>query len=416
MREIRSLAEHEFEAFVKLLVNAYPAFPVRTEEERQRMAERLLEESRDPTQVFYGLFEDDVLLGGMKHLDFTMNLHGAQTPVAGIAEVAVDLVRKKEHVARDLVRFFLEHARADGAVLALLYPFRPDFYKQMGFGYGTKINEYRVSPASLPKGSSKRQIAWTSPADTVLLLDCYQRYQARTHGVIQRSEAEFARLLTHPDKRVVAFKDAGAIKGYLVFSFRRHDQGNFLINDLQVDELVYETREALSQLLAFLRSQADQVRAVVIRTQEEAFHHVLLDPRNGSEQLIPSVYHPSNVQGVGLMYRALDTRGLFQRLREHSFGGVSCRVKIILADSFFPANAGSLVVQFAEGRPTASEDERHDVEIQMEVAEFSSLLLGVVSFQSLYRYRLAEISDPGYLETINRLFFAPEQPICLTAF
>ncbi|HEY7126961.1 MAG TPA: GNAT family N-acetyltransferase [Ktedonobacterales bacterium] len=416
MREIRPLADHEFEAFVRLAVNAYPAYTIRTDEERQRMAGRLLEESRDPTQIFYGLLEENVLLGGMKHLDFTMNLHGTQTLVAGIAEVAVDLLRKKEHVARDLVLFFLEHARANGAALALLYPFRPDFYKQMGFGYGTKINEYRVSPANFPKGPSKRQVVWTSPTDAALLLRCYQRYQARTHGVIQRSEAEFTRLLAHPEKRVVAYRDAGAIKGYLVFSFRRHDQGNFLINDLHVDELVYETREALSQLLTFLQSQADQVRAVVIRTQEEAFHHLLLDPRNGSELLIPSVYHPSNVQGVGLMYRVLDTRGIFEQLREHSFGGVNCRVKITLVDSFFPSNAGSLVVQFAEGRPTLSEDERHDVEIRLEVAEFSSLLLGVVNFQSLYRYHLADISDPGYLETINRLFYTPEKPICLTAF
>jgi predicted acetyltransferase len=416
VRDIRPLADHEFEAFVRLFANAYPAFPIRTEEEQQRVADRFLEQNRDPAQTFYGLFEEDRLLGGMKLLDFTMNLHGRQTPVAGIAEVAVDLLRKKEHVARDLVRFFLDHARATGAVLGLLYPFRPDFYKQMGFGYGTKINEYRIAPASFPKGHSKRQVVWLRPTDAALLLDCYQRYQARTHGVIQRSEAEFARLLTHADKRLVGYKDGEAIKGYLVFSFQRHDQGNFLINDLHVDELVYETREALAQLLTFLQSQADQVRAVVIRTQEEAFHHLLLDPRNGSEELIPSVYHPSNVQGIGIMYRVLDTRGLFEHLHGHSFGNENCLVKITLADSFFPANAGSLVVQFEHGRPTVRDGGRYDVEIQMEVAEFSSLLLGVVSFQSLYRYHLAEISDPGSLETVNRLFFAPEKPICLTAF
>ena len=58
----------------------------------------------------------------------------------------------------------------------------------------------------------------------------------------------------------------------------------------------------------------------------------------------------------------------------------------------------------------------HDVEIRLDVAEFSPLLLGVVSFRSLYLYGLAEISDTGYLETINRLFLADARPICLTAF
>ena len=416
MREIRQLSDNDFLTFARQVSNAYPAFPAHTAEEQQRMASRFQEQSQNPTQSFYGLFEDGRLLGGMKLFDFMMNLHGAQSQVAGVGLVAVDLLHKKEHVARDLIRFFLEHARASGALLALLYPFRPDFYRQMGFGYGTKINEYRVRPASLPKGSSKHQVAWLAQTDTHLLHACYQRYQAHTHGMIQRSEAEITRLLAAAEKRMVGFKRDAALEGYLVFSFHPHEHGNFLINDLHVEELVYETPEALAGLLAFLHSQADQVRVVVFHTQEEEFHHLLLDPRNGSEALLPSVYHPSNVQGVGLMYRVLDLRGIFGQLQEYSFGNETCRVKITLRDSFYPANAGSLVVHFVEGKPMVRAEETYDLEILLDVAEFSSMLLGVVSFRSLYRYHLADITDPGYLEIINRLFLAPEKPICLTAF
>jgi predicted acetyltransferase len=416
LREIRRLSGDEFLDFARISANAYPAFPIHTEEERQRMAGRFREQDADPARPFYGLFEAETLLGGMILYDYTMNVHGAQVPVEGVGAVAVDLLHKKEHAARDLIRFFLDYSRDKGAALALLYPFRPDFYKQMGFGYGTKLNEYRVHPASLPKGPSKQHIAWLSQADTPLVLGCYQRCQARTHGLIQRSEADVARFFTAADRRVVGYKRDGQVLGYLVFTFRRHDQGNFLINDLHVDELLYETREALAALFTFLHSQADQIRFVVIRTQDEEFHHLLLDPRSDSEALLPSVYHPSNVQGVGLMYRVIDLPGIFERLREHDFGGQNCRVKMTLNDSFYPANAGSLVVHFRDGRPSVSKEDAHDVEMRLEVAEFSSLLLGLVRFRSLYLYHLADLSDPGYLETLNRLFHVPDKPICLTAF
>jgi predicted acetyltransferase len=416
MREIRRLAGDEFLAFARISANAYPGFPIRTEEEVQRMAERSREQDQNQAVAFYGLFEAGTLLGGMELYDFTMNVHGAQTPAAGVGGVAVDLLHKKEHAARDLIRFFLDAARQKGAALALLYPFRPDFYKQMGFGYGTKMNEYRVRPASLPKGPSKQHIAWLSPDDKPLLLGCYQRCQAQTHGLIQRSEADFARFFASLDRRVVGYRRDGQVQGYLVFGFQQHAQGNFLINDLRVDEFVYETREALAELLTFLRSQADQVRFVIIRTQDEEFHHLLLDPRNDSEALLPSIYHPSNVQGVGLMYRVIDLPGVFARLREHDFGGQTCRLRLAISDSFYPANAGSVVVSFQDGRPSISPEDASDVEIRLDVAEFSSLLLGVVSFRSLYLYGLAEISDPAYLETINRLFLVPNKPICLTAF
>jgi predicted acetyltransferase len=415
MREVRRLTGGDFLEFARIAANAYPGFPIRTDEEMQRQAQRLQEQDQQPGRPLYGLFEDGVLLGGMELYDYMMNLHGAQTLVEGVGGVAVDLLRKKEHVARDLIRFFLDYSREKGAALTLLYPFRPDFYKQMGFGYGTKLNEYRLRPAGLPKGT-KQHVAWLSSHDKQALLDCYQRCQATTHGLIQRTDADFARFFSSPERRVIGYKRDGRIEGYLFFNFQQHAQGNFLINDLLVYEFIYETREALAELLAFLRSQADQVRYVIIRTQDEEFHHLLLDPRNDSELLIPSVYHPSNVQGVGLMYRVIDTPGVFERLREHDFGGQNCRVKITISDSFLPANAGSVVVQFSQGKPSLSDDLAHDVEIRLDVAEFSPLLLGIVSFRSLYLYGLAEISDTAFLETINRLFLTPTKPICLTAF
>jgi len=53
--------------------------------------------------------------------------------------------------------------------------------------------------------------------------------------------------------------------------------------------------------------------------------------------------------------------------------------------------------------------------MSLDVAEFSSLLMGAVDFQHLYAYNLAEISDPAAVPVVNRLFAAPK-PICLTDF
>jgi hypothetical protein len=44
------------------------------------------------------------------------------------------------------------------------------------------------------------------------------------------------------------------------------------------------------------------------------------------------------------------------------------------------------------------------------------LLAGTADFWSLYRYGLADVSDEGYVETINRLFAVEQKPICTTGF
>jgi hypothetical protein len=58
----------------------------------------------------------------------------------------------------------------------------------------------------------------------------------------------------------------------------------------------------------------------------------------------------------------------------------------------------------------------YDLAIQLDIAEFSALLMGVVSSVALQRYSLATISDACMVGTVNRLFLVEEKPICVTLF
>jgi hypothetical protein len=149
---------------------------------------------------------------------------------------------------------------------------------------------------------------------------------------------------------------------------------------------------------------------------DEDFHHLLLDPRDGSGKLIPSVYHQSNTQGVGLMYRVIDVPGIFDLLTEHNFGGQTCTLKLTIDDSFLPENAGATLLVFEGGHVQRLESGDHDVEVRMTIEDFSSLLAGTVSFLSLYHYGLAKVSDIDYVEAVDRLFAVVHKPMCMTHF
>jgi len=84
--------------------------------------------------------------------------------------------------------------------------------------------------------------------------------------------------------------------------------------------------------------------------------------------------------------------------------------------SFLPENGGSLTLHFEGGRLTWSDGEAYDVEVRMEVAELSALLLGTVTLNSLYRYGLVEVSDVEYVGVVDRIFRVLDKPICTTAF
>ncbi len=126
MSEIRILSSQDFDAFVDIAINAYPGWKVASPEQKERARQRLLELQEEPTATFYGLFREEQLLGGMCLHDFTMNFLYTRIAAGGVGHIAVDLLHKKEHVAKEMMAYFLHHYRERGAPLAVLYPFRPD--------------------------------------------------------------------------------------------------------------------------------------------------------------------------------------------------------------------------------------------------------------------------------------------------
>lgn len=414
MRQIRKLAQADIADLVDVVANAYPAFGASTVEARERLYGRLKERLDNPVP-YYGLFEGEMLLGAMRLHDFTMKLHTARILLGGIGGVAVDLAYKREKVARELVLYFLRHYRDRGAPLTALYPFRPDFYRQMGWGYGTKLSQYRVAPADLPRGS-KQGVRFLENRDweKTAVLDCYHRYLEQTNGLVVRSRADIDDLFGNLANKLVGFHDGKKLRGYLVFRFEKVEGGSFLQNDMVVSELIYETPAALRGLLAFLHTQADQIRQVVLNLLDDDFHYVFHDPRY-SDRLLPPVYHESNVQGVGLMYRVIHVERLFTALREHNFGGQTVRLRLTVRDSLLPENAGSVLLVVENGRCRLGEG-AGDVDVALDVADFSSLIVGAVGFAQLHRYGLAEVSDLDWLDKVDQLFAVRQKPVCLASF
>jgi predicted acetyltransferase len=91
-------------------------------------------------------------------------------------------------------------------------------------------------------------------------------------------------------------------------------------------------------------------------------------------------------------------------------------VKLNIADSFLPENDGSLLLHFESGKvQVMPENADFDVELSMDIAEFSSLAMGAIDLKSLHKYGLAKLSDATYLDRLN-LIFASDRPICTTSF
>ena len=415
MSVIRLLRDGEFGEFLRIRLNAYPAMytTAPTEEQRANWIESMkTRQSEEGATRYYGCFREEKLVGCMILDDFRMTLYDGHILVGGVGDVCVDLLRKKEHVAKEMMEYFHKHYREKGACLTALYPFRPDFYRKMGYGYGAKMSQYRFRPDDLPSGPKER-VSYLDQSHLKLVWDCYNRYAGQTHGMIEAKEVFFKQLLQR--FKVIGYKKGDSVEGFLAFNFKKLSEEHQLLQDIAIRLLVYENPEALMALLGFLRSQSDQVNRIRLNTMDEDFHFLLQDPRNGN----PHMFHTSqesNVQGVGIMYRVINTAKLFQELRGHNFNGQSLRVKLNVVDTFLPENNGPVTVNFVKGVPKLTDGSAHDVEATLDVSWFSSLIMGVIDMRKLWEFKLVRLSDKSYLDRLDRLFHSAKKPVTIEDF
>lgn len=410
---IRPLSQDEHIEFLRLKLKSFPTvggFDESTIERKLKEYEEMTEAG--VTRIPQGLFRNGELLGGMYFNDFQLKFHDEVVLMGGLGSVATDLLHKKEGVAREMVIYFIEHYEAKGAAIGALYAFRLDFYRKMGFGFGNKTSQYRIRPTALTR-RDKSDIVYLEADDLPMIVDCYNRYSKQHHGMIIHAEGWWQRL-TEKEYLTIGVMQQNQLKGYCTFKFVKGEHNPFWFN-IQIEHFIYENKDAFSQLIGFLASQIDQAAFIIMDSQDDDFHFLLDYPHNGRPYEV-ELHHQSNVQEVGICYRVLNVSRVFEILADRNFANANLKLKITVEDSFYPQNQGSTIVEFTDGYPTLlNKNDDFDVEISMDIAEFSSMIMGAIGFQKLYYYDLADISDKMYILTINKMFHS-EKPICISRF
>lgn len=410
---IRPLSEEEHIEFIRLKLKSFPILGGFDESTvAHKMEDFNLQIEKGIRKTPQGLFRNEKLLGGMYFSDLSLNFHDEIVLMGGLGSVATDLLHKKEAVAREMITYFLEHYDAKGAAITALYAFRLDFYRKMGFGFGTQTCQYRISPKTLPR-RDKSKLVYLEKEDFPMILDCYNRYAKQNHGMIVHAEGWWKNLM-NKEMLTVGYLHNNQLQGYCTFEYIKGEHNPYWFN-IKTHHFIYENKAAFSQLIGFLASQIDQAGHIIFETQDENFYFMLDYPTNDRGYEI-ELHHQSNVQEVGICYRVINVPRVFEILNKHNFANANLKLKITIADSFYPQNEGSTMVYFEDGSAIIQENEAEfDVEISMDISEFSSLIMGSIGFKKLYHYGLAVISNEMYISTIDKIF-ATQKPICISRF
>lgn len=414
-REIRLITPEYIEDYLTIYLNAYPAYKNIGEEGRNKYRPRILHSIKEDKHIhFYGLFEDNQLIAQMKLIDFSMNAFGKMQKAVGLMALGVHPMHKKKGAAKDMVRFFEKYTLETGAIVSMLLPFRMDFYRKMGYGYGSKMEEYNLPTINLPESSieelAKIRFIGSDEKSTAMLLECYSTFAKQNHGMLEKFEDEIRDYQGDSDTRRVGYFENGRLTGYVTYNLICESDVNYTLNRMEVTELVYLHQNALHTLLGYLRNQSDLAQKTVIRTGEPDFYHILPSAQNTSGNYIDYGFLESNIGAIGTMYKITDPAAFIRATDYRKFIPTGLTVKFIY-DNEFEHTTEELLVDFTmEGQWKTVSGKNADVTLKCTLADLSSLFMGSAGFASLVRLGAIKISNPAYTDMLDLLFHTSQKP------
>jgi predicted acetyltransferase len=402
-------------ALARMIVDAYPVLGIDTIEAFERSVERVRDMFAYPEARFAIAERDGELAGVMRLYDYEMNVRGRDALTGGLGSVAVSLVHKRRGVARALVGWYIDDYRRRGAAFAALYPFRFDFYRALGFGYGTPMQRYRFAPAALRDDGARGRLRLLSEADLDAMLACYERIRSSTHGLIKRHRMPMERALRDVELRFVGVEDDGTLRGFMQTKPTAHDDLHSR-NELEVRDLLYEDDPYAAALLGYLRAQRDQFARVTIESQDAAFYlAAAADPRDGSDvSVAPPAGHRVAETGLGIMYRIVDIERAFATLPARDAGFV---LRLQIDDPFVPETGGGWTFRFGpHGAPQRDESTTPDATLEIGIHDLSSVVMGSLRLRDVVSHRLATFEPRERLPAVDAAFAVGQPPICTTRF
>jgi len=433
-RIIRPLGPENIEDYLTIYLDSYPAFKDIGDEGRAAKRSVVLSSmEKDENIHFTGLFEDDELIATMKIIDFQMNISGKMKPATGLMALGVHPLHKKKGAALDMVKYFEDYTVRSGAVIALLLPFRIDFYKKMGYGFESRLYEYRLPTSALPECRDMADMRFLSSEDMDEILRCHAAYVRNNHGMIDKFPDEIRDMEEDTAIRRVGYigHDGKTLRGYVAYHYESNSPVNYTLNRIEVSELTYDAPETLIHLLGFLRMQEDQDQEVVLRTGEEDFYHLLEDPADVSGNYVDFGCLQTNIATINVMHKIIDPKYFVSETGYRRFGPGHAVVRFRCADAF----SGEEIydIRFTDDSnhrfsnwSVAVDDDDPEVEICCSKGDMASLFMGSCSLAAMVRLGVMKVcdlserslsdNDTQLIESLDRRFHYMQKPFSNTDF
>jgi predicted acetyltransferase len=400
--EIRTIAPHEFEAYIDALTAGFGGHARPEDIERERMVAEI--------DRCLAALDGSEIVGGASAASFTMTVPGGSVGAAGVTDVAVKPTHRRQGINSALMRRQLDDVRGNGEPVAILYASEGGIYGRFGYGLASFHCSMDVERTRTAFVRGYR------PAGRTRLLDredalaamrpLYDRLRKERPGGIELGptwfEYRFAETRWGEDRKwfYAVHEGADGLDAYAVYRIEHGKYGDHR-NGLAVEEVQASSPQANAAMWRYL-FDVDLIERIAARNRplDEPLLHLLREPDALQLRI-----------NDGLWVRLVDVPKALSK-RKYAADG---RVTFEVGDLFCPWNEGRYVVEGGpDGASCVATDSEPD--LVMSVNELGAAYLGGMSFRQLHRAGRVEEEVPGAMARADAMFTWDPPPWCSFIF
>lgn len=328
---------------------------------------------------------------------FRMGIHygGRVVPAGGIASVGVAPEARGRGVATALLAHLHAESDARGYAVTLLYAFRYDFYRRLGYARVATGKRLSFAPESVPRewvglarGADVREAGGHDRGDIMAL---HARCAARGTGALDRVAGQWTALLLDERVRTLLLSRDGRSVGYVALEHvqrEAHGETRVFVHDLVADD-----DEALRALVGVLGAQAGQASEIDLDCARDDTLDLVLSDMDARRHGSASLEHAFGTVVGGPMVRVTDTRRALE-----------ARGYLVDGEASFAVVGESLRVAAQGGKATVTASKHADFSLDrvaLAATAFGSLSLREAASLGMVR------GDAGAIARASELFGMP---------
>lgn len=342
---------------------------------------------------FFGAYDEGIYKGLIVGADTSFNFRGIKLTGLELDHLHIEPLYRKQGVSKFLIKEFQKFAINSGFHMINVGPFSTEFYRNMGYGFGSKVMTLKTKPER-----------FQFYKDSTNILEYYdgKKYKDQLESFIREKRVSYHGGFNYKENslkdKFEKMCDKNRIVVVAVVDGNVHGVINYeAAGKIIIEDIFFDRPEAIKALSSYMHSLKGNIEGITIENAYPAILAICNEPEHIELR-------------EESMVKVININKFIKEIKQVDFNVEGMAIDIKLHDTL-NGNYETFSLSTDNGKIGIVKESNSQIKIEMELSDFTTMLFSQQTFRTYFEVGLAKINEEKYVDSVNKLFSYDSVPL-----